>query len=150
MDDSAVIASAKCFADFLKRVLSQVAAQIHRDLARYCDVVRPASAEHIGVTELEVISYFLLNRIDGKLLLGSFHEHISQKHFTGGDVKRVAGERGVAAHFNERSFKAADVLNDVLCDEIDDFVADFEIMLLGLFAKNRNAGFEIGSLNIGY
>jgi len=150
VDHGPVVTTAECFADFLQRVLGEISAKVHCDLSRYGDVIGAAAAEHIGMTQLEIISDLLLNGVDGELLLGGFHQYVAEKHLAGADLKRIAGKRRVAADLDQGAFEAANVLNDVLSDEIDDFVRYFEIMLLRFFAEDGDARFEIRRLYIGY
>jgi hypothetical protein len=64
-------------------------------------------------------------------------------------VERLAGESGVAGDLDQRAFEAADVLRDVLGDEIQDGRRDVELQAGGLAAENGQPGFEVGRLDVG-
>ena len=64
MKDGAVIASAKCVADFVERRFRELARQIHRDLARKGNAGRAPFARHIGQTHVEMFRHTPLNLLD--------------------------------------------------------------------------------------
>ena len=144
VDNGAVVAATERVADLLKGVLGERAGDIHRDLAGNGDVVGPALAGHVAVADLEVIGHALLDRLDGKDGLRLLHEHVVQEAFGGREVDGLAGEGGVAGDLDQRAFEAADVLGDVLRDEIDDGRGQVAFERGGLRAEDGDARFDVG------
>src|SRR2546423_14093124 len=61
VQNRAVIAPAKRLADFAQRRFRELAREIHRDLAREGDVLRPALAGHIGDADVEMLCHAFLD-----------------------------------------------------------------------------------------
>jgi hypothetical protein len=65
VEDGAVVASAKGFADFREGGFGELARKVHGDLTGEGDVLRAALAGHIGDADVEVLGDFALDEIDG-------------------------------------------------------------------------------------
>lgn len=63
------------------------------------------------------------------------------------DVTVVQLRIGVYA--GQRTFQLADVALDAPGDQLQHFVADFDVFVVGLFAQNGDSGVEIRLLNVG-
>jgi hypothetical protein len=81
MQDGAVVASAKCIPDFVKRRLRKFARQIHRDLPRKSDAGRAPFARHIRHTHIKVFGYTSLDLLDGNGMTSFFLQNILQQMF---------------------------------------------------------------------
>lgn len=63
-------------------------------------------------------------------------------------VDIVVHEACLEGKFDDGAFEAADVTGDVFGEEVDDFVADFQVAFFGLLLENGFAGFYVGRLDV--
>lgn len=149
VDHGAVIATAESIADFLKRVFGELTGQVHRDLAGNGDIGGAAFARHVAMADLIMVCDTLLDHLDGEEILSLFHEDILQEHLGCGQIDGLMGEGGIAGDFDQGAFEPANILGDVLSDELEDRRGNLELKAGGLGPENGDAGLVIGWLDIG-
>ena len=149
VDHGAVVTTAEVVTDFLEGMFGENAGEIHRDLAGDGDVVGPAFAGHVAVPNLKMVGDTLLDRLDGQDRLDLLHQDVVQQAFGCGDVHRLARECRVARDLNQRALEAADVLRDILRNEIKNGLREVAFQGGCLGAQNGLTGLEVGCLNVG-
>ena len=77
----AVIASAEGFADGVERAFGHLAGEIHGDLARKGDVLRPALAGHVGEADVKMFGDLFLDDFDADGETAFFVEDFAQQAF---------------------------------------------------------------------
>ena len=64
VQNGAVIAAAKCFADGVERIFGHLPREEHCDLSWERDVFRTTFARHVGQTDVKMFRDLFLNRVD--------------------------------------------------------------------------------------
>jgi len=67
--------------NFMQGGFGVAPSQIHRHLARECNIRRAPFAGHIRESNIKLFGHLLLNLIDGNRLLGFFSQNIPKKLF---------------------------------------------------------------------
>src|SRR6516165_3167657 len=76
-----MIPAPESFSNFMQRGFGVAPSQIHRHLARECDIRGAPFTGHIRESNIKLFGHLLLNLIDGHRLFGFFPQNIPKKSF---------------------------------------------------------------------
>src|SRR6185437_3229375 len=81
MQDGAVIAAAKGFADGTERAFGHLTRQEHRDLAWESDIFRAALAGHVGQANVKMFGHLFLNDFDADGIAAFLVQDFAEQSF---------------------------------------------------------------------
>src|SRR5690606_5682518 len=65
------------------------------------------------------------------------------------DRDLATGQRRIGQQLDDRALELADARSAMLRDELEDLVVQDELVLVGLLPQDRDAGLEVGRLDVG-
>src|SRR4051794_10140884 len=149
VDDGGVVAAAELLADARQRGVRELAGEVHRDLTRVDDVLRPAVAAELLEREVEALGDEILDALDRDLRRLSLREDVLQHVLRELDGHRAPCERREGDDPGERPLQLADVRGDAARDEREHLrVRDVDPVGLHLLPEDRDARLEIGRLDV--
>ena len=143
-----MILAAEGAADLGERGVGELAREVHRDLAREGDGLRPVLGLEIRDLDPEEVADLPLDLVDrddllflapelAENLLREIHRHLP------------TGERAEGDHPRERALELPDVGLDAARDQVGDVVGHPHPLDGGLLLQDRDAGLEVGGLDVG-
>src|SRR6266478_9669248 len=89
-----------------------VPSQIHRHLARECNIRRAPFAGHIRESNIKIFGHLVLNMIDGNRLLDFFPQNIPKKLLNGFAGNLLATQRTVRADPHQSTLQTPNIGSD--------------------------------------
>ena len=144
-----MVAVAEQLTDLRQRQVRALAAEVHRDLSCGGDRLRAARSVEVVDRQAEVLRRCGddVGRHDDVRVIGV--DDVAQHRLGERDVEVRAVEAREGRHADERALELADVAGDLRCDVLEHLVGDEQALGLSLFAKDRDAGLEVGRLHVG-
>jgi hypothetical protein len=126
------------FSNFMQGGFSVAPSQIHRHLARECNIRRAPFAGHIRESNIKMFGHLLLNLIDGNRLLGFFPQNIPEKLFYRFAGTLSAMQRLVRANPHQSALQTPNICSDALREESQNILSNRDMKFIGLFPQDRN------------
>src|SRR5262249_1546020 len=149
MDDGGVVPAPELAGDGGGAEIGQFPEHVHADLASVDQWPTPAGAAEVRNGEPEGDRNRVHDHFRGDLTGAVGVEDVRENllgHFAGGGYPVEAGE---GRHPDEGAFELPDVVPNVGGDELEDLPGNGDVLSLGLFAEDGQAGFELGGLDVG-
>jgi hypothetical protein len=141
-----VIPAPEDFSNLMQGGLRVVPSQIHRHLARECNIRGAPFARHIRKSNIKMFGHLLLNLIDGNRLLGFFPQNIAKKLFYRFAGTLSAIQRLVRGNPHQGALQTPNIGSDTLREKSQNMLSKLDMKCLGLFPENRHASLEIRRL----
>jgi hypothetical protein len=137
------------FSNFMQRGFGVTPSQIHRHLARECNIRGAPFTGHIRESNIKLFGHLLLNLIDGNRLLGFFSQNIPKKLFyrLSGTLSAIQGL--VRGNPHQGALQTSNIGSDMLCEKSQNVLAKLHMKFLGFFPENRHASLDIRRLHFG-
>ena len=147
--DRRVVAVAELGADLGQREVGELAAQVHRDLPGHHQVPAAARAGELVDREPEVRRGLGDDQRRGDLGLAALGDQVLEHDLGQGHVDLLAVEVGERRDPDQGTLELADVGLDLAGDELQHVGRRREPVHRGLLPEDRDAGLEVGRLDVG-
>ena len=132
--------------NFMQGRFGVAPSQIHRHLARECNIRRAPFAGHIRESNIKMFGHLLLNLIDGNHLLGFLAQNVAKKLFHRFAGTSTAIQRLIRSDPHQGALQPPNIGSDALREKSQDILSNLDTKRFGLFPENRRAILEVWRL----
>src|SRR5256886_2402766 len=125
--------------NFMQGGFGVTPSQIHRHLARKCNIRRAPFAGHIRESNIKLFGHLLLNLINGNRLLGFFLQNIPEKLFYRFARNLSVTQRLVRGNPHQGTLQTPNIGSDALREKSQNILSKLDMKFLDLFSQNRHA-----------